>query len=131
MSELNKEQKWLANEIKQWPEGWQAATRGPFDEIIPVYPRKCTADYCITEDQWFAENFPLKDSVSDVSKEDITVIFDEAYSKPFQYIYAKLALGDKPVSVDEIVSIIRAEGDHNYARRIMIEWLKQQGEKTL
>jgi hypothetical protein len=52
MIELNKEQQWLADEIDHWPIHWEAATRGPFDEILNVYPRKCTKDYCLTRTQW-------------------------------------------------------------------------------
>ena len=53
---LNKEQQWLCKQIgSSWPGEFsndRAITRGPCDQLIPVYPRNCTKDYCVTYEQW-------------------------------------------------------------------------------
>lgn len=50
--ELNNEQKWLKSRLASWPSGAEAVTRGPFDQILEVYPRKCTSAYCLTKAQY-------------------------------------------------------------------------------
>lgn len=51
---LNEEQVWLCEQIgKEWTGAITfAITRGPLDQLTPVYPRKCTEEYCVSHKQW-------------------------------------------------------------------------------
>lgn len=86
MSSLNKEQLWICEQIG---DEWHGAitfaiTRGPLDQLIPVYPRKCTQEYCVSHKQWYEWKADHK------TNQSVRKITDEMFSPLFDHFIKQL-----------------------------------------
>ena len=124
MSLLNAEQLWIAGQITDWPEAWLAATRGPFDQIINVYPRNCTKGYCITEAQWRSQQ--IESAVESEKKASTSDIVTDLITP----LIARLnGIHDsRKASTLDITNLMRDAKSTGTAHAILKLWLKENAK---